>query len=106
MRPNPTKQTAEVSMPLDLARRDDAGRPISDEQFDRLCERDERREVELRVERLLTVDESMVHLVVLDGRNRIRGALALASDAIALDDPQWLLARVKRALRPDLKIVG
>jgi hypothetical protein len=71
-----------------------------------MVEREYAAEEGLHVERLLTIDESMVHLVVLDGRNRIRGALALAADAMTLDDPEWLLERVRRALRPDLRIVG
>jgi hypothetical protein len=85
---------------------DDEGRPIDYERYDRMVEREYAAEEGLHVERLLTIDESMVHLVVLDGRNRIRGALALAADAMTLDDPEWLLERVRRALRPDLRIVG
>jgi len=90
---------------------DDAGRPIDDEQYDRLTEREYRAREEFRVERYISPENpELVAFRVVDNSGVVRGFIGFEYGAMERDLPARLLQRVQRAAdiapRPDLKLVG
>lgn len=91
-------------MPHDFTRRDDAGRPITDEQYERLVERDE-----LRLERYTAPENpDLVAFRVIDAHGKVRGFIGFEWDAMEKELPVRMLQRVQRSItpRPDLRLVG
>jgi len=90
---------------------DDAGRPIDDEQYDRLTEREYRAREEFRVERYADPENPrLIAFRVVDASGVVRGRIAFEWEAMEPDLPKRALERVQRGAsihpRPDLRLVG
>src|SRR4051812_36475646 len=99
-------------MPHDFTPRDDAGRPIDYEKYQRIVEREyDAAEAEFRLERYQAPENpDLIALRVVDRSGRVRGFIGFEWDAMEMELPERLLTRVQRAAmahpRPDLKLVG
>ena len=106
-------ETDVPAVPLDEHRRDEAGRPIDPERYQRLLEREhaERERERYVVERYPSFADDKTMLCVMDRQTgKMLGGQILPTSTITEDDADYILARVKRDLpqpiRPDLKLCG